>query len=118
MRGMPPAPGRLSTITRWPSGTAIRSLISRAMISGAVPAGDGTMNFTGLVGQVCAATPPAAPSTDRIASNMRARGLMAWPPGRAGAGPDSTLVGLFVRFHGGSPENCKIEPGVILWYDH
>src|SRR2546421_8625548 len=39
---VPPAPGRLSTITCWPHIRLKRSVIRRAMMSGEPPAGNGT----------------------------------------------------------------------------
>ena len=45
-----PAPGRFSTTTGWPVDLAKRSLHSRAITSGEVPAGNGTTRRTGRVG--------------------------------------------------------------------
>src|SRR3954471_20008250 len=53
---VPPAPGRFSTSTGWPSAAASLSLTLRAMMSVALPGVNGTTMRTGFVGKVSAAT--------------------------------------------------------------
>src|SRR4051812_47760011 len=50
---LPPAPGRLSTITCWPSAALIGAATKRAMVSPPPPAEDPTMMRIGLVGYDC-----------------------------------------------------------------
>src|SRR2546427_10124895 len=58
---MPPAPGLFSTITVWPKVTRNRSLTSRAITSGALPAGaDTTIRIGVLPGCAAAGRPIAA----------------------------------------------------------
>src|SRR3954464_10376747 len=52
---VPPAPGRFSTSTGWPSAADNLSLTLRAMMSVALPGVNGTTMRTGFVGKVCAA---------------------------------------------------------------
>src|SRR5690242_14670424 len=47
---LPPAPGRLSTITCWPSAALIGAAMRRAIVSPPPPAEDPTMMRIGLVG--------------------------------------------------------------------
>src|SRR5688572_13550911 len=60
---VPPAPGRFSTVTVWPHISPSFCPTVRARMSVALPAVNGTMIFTGLVGYSCAdasvASPPA-----------------------------------------------------------
>src|SRR4249919_816755 len=51
---LPPAPGRFSAITCWPSALVSWSAITRARMSVDWPGGKGTMMRIGLVGQACA----------------------------------------------------------------
>src|SRR3954468_24624270 len=64
---LPPAPGRLSTITCWPSAALIGAATRRAMISPPPPAEDPTMMRIGLVGYACAHAVPTLASTAAIA---------------------------------------------------
>src|SRR5579864_455496 len=60
---VPPAPGRFSTITGWPSAGESLSLMVRAMMSVALPGVKGTMTLTVPEGYPCAR---AVPRGDRI----------------------------------------------------
>src|SRR3954452_9685727 len=51
---VPPAPGRFSTTNGWPSCSERRCVTVRAMMSVALPAVNGTMTCTRLVGHDCA----------------------------------------------------------------
>src|SRR5262245_8288374 len=51
---VPPAPGRFSTITGWPSCAVSFSATVRAMMSVALPGVKGTVTRIGLAGQGCA----------------------------------------------------------------
>ena len=51
---LPPAPGRLSIITVWPSSGPMRSATRRAVISAAPAGGKGTTRRKGRVGKPCA----------------------------------------------------------------
>ena len=55
-----PAPGRLSTMTPWPSTRVSGSLIVRAMMSAAPPGAKPTTRRIGLVGYDCADAAHAA----------------------------------------------------------
>ena len=50
---VPPAPGRFSTTKGWPSCSDSRCATVRAMMSVALPAVNGTITVTRLVGQDC-----------------------------------------------------------------
>src|SRR5688500_9897802 len=68
---LPPAPGRFSTTTCWPSALASWSAITRARMSVDWPGGNGTTILIGLVGQVWASTPGATDAAAASASNSR-----------------------------------------------
>src|SRR6266487_3447025 len=51
---VPPAPGRFSITTGWPSCAVSLSETVRAMMSVPLPGVNGTINLTVLVGQACA----------------------------------------------------------------
>ncbi len=51
---MPPAPGRLSTTTGWPSSSLRPGATARALISTLPPGANGTTIRMGLTGKVCA----------------------------------------------------------------
>src|SRR5690606_13151352 len=83
---LPPAPGRLSTMTGWPSAWARGSEMARASASGEEPAGKGTTIWMGRSGQLDWADAEAAvrpaqarPSSDwdikrrKLASNDMVR---------------------------------------------
>src|SRR5215471_15386778 len=57
---IPDAPARFSTTTGWPSALESLSATGRADTSLAPPGGNGTIQRTGFVGQVCAHTGPAS----------------------------------------------------------
>ena len=61
---VPPAPPRFSTITGWPIWVDTCSITARATMSTALPAVNGTITRTGLVGQLCAAAGPSACQQD------------------------------------------------------
>src|SRR4030095_15674269 len=58
------APTRLSTTSCWPHSSASFCPGMRARVSTALPAENGTMRWTGLFGQVCAAA--CAPQSKRL----------------------------------------------------
>src|SRR5437870_5270213 len=57
---VPPAPGRFSTTSGWPSAAASLSATGRAMVSVADPGVKGTMMRIGLAGKGCADAAQAA----------------------------------------------------------
>src|SRR5688572_11464040 len=70
---VPPPPGRLSTTTCWPQVSLIFNAIRRARRSVALPAVNGMIRRTGLVGKfcdVCAAIPGAAASAMPVATKV------------------------------------------------
>src|SRR6266849_3268233 len=87
---LPPAPGRFSTTTGWPSAGASFSESTRAIRSGELPAGKGTIMWTARDGQPPApvaagcADPPAAGCADAPAARAsmiaRRRILIRFPP--------------------------------------
>src|SRR3954462_12367584 len=68
---MPPALGRFSTITVWPSGLSIACAMTRATVSVGPPAAYGTSMLTLWVGYCCAA---ATAATAEITSPMASFG--------------------------------------------
>src|SRR5262245_12425137 len=76
----PPAPGRFSTTTGWPSVLASSSPTARARTSTSPPAGNGAIMRMGFVGQVCAAAADARPAVRiRNAANVRGNRRMTPP---------------------------------------
>ena len=57
-RCVPPAPGRFSTTKGWPNCSDSRCATVRAMMSVALPAVNGTMTVTRLLGHDCASASP------------------------------------------------------------
>jgi hypothetical protein len=69
---LPLAPPRLSMMTCWPSAAPSFGVSSRAALSVELPAGNGTMNRSGLVGHVVsAALTLIAASAAHIATILR-----------------------------------------------
>src|SRR5258708_17624162 len=85
---LPPAPGRFSTTTGWPSAGASFSESTRAIRSGELPAGKGTIMWMARDGQFFAsvadcADPPAAGCADAPAaraSMIERRRILIWFP--------------------------------------
>src|SRR4051812_17927566 len=72
----PLAPGRLSTMTGWPSACASSPVTNRATTSTAPPGGSGTMTWIGLTGQFCAhkdgaAKPNMAAAREKTSVRMK-----------------------------------------------
>src|SRR4029453_15103041 len=68
---VPPAPGRFSTTTCWPSALVSWSAMTRAKMSVDWPGGKGTTILIGLAGQVCASTPDATDAAPTASSSRR-----------------------------------------------
>jgi hypothetical protein len=68
---LPPAPGRLSITTGCPSARASGSARMRAMMSGEVPAGNGTTSLIARAGQACAADGSATAEAAAAAMEFR-----------------------------------------------
>src|SRR5687767_11115029 len=66
---LPPAPGRLSTTTDWPSDSVICCAITRATISVPPPGANGMIRRTGRAGYCCAKTLPAPGSALRSSTH-------------------------------------------------
>src|SRR5437868_3457996 len=60
---MPPAPGLVSITIGWPTNLETLSRTTRAVVSEALPAGNGLMTLIGRVGQSSAAAAEAASSS-------------------------------------------------------
>ena len=69
----PPAPGRLSTITGWPSAVDRRWAMKRPMTSAPPPGANGTMIVMGFAGQACAKA-VAATATASASAPLRHSG--------------------------------------------
>lgn len=74
---VPPAPGRFSTTTGWPSATLRRSAIGRAMVSVAEPGVKGTMMRIDFEGQDCACETPCGANASTAAPSAATRRLSA-----------------------------------------
>src|SRR5262245_62044081 len=101
---VPPAPGRFSTTTGWPSAACSLSATGRAMVPVAEPGVNGTMMRIGLEGNDCAAAVAAnarasAANIDLI-GGLWLTGVKTFqvvdPAGRGGADP-LQIGGLFVN---------------------
>src|SRR5437868_4678729 len=75
---VPPAPARFSTTNGWPSCSDRRCVTVRAMMSVALPAVNGTMTCTRLVGHDCANAAPETRHPANAATHIQDR-LMATP---------------------------------------
>src|SRR6266550_5637672 len=85
MPSVPPAPGRLSNTKLWPICLLTCSNTGRAMVSSALPGGNGTTSLIGArVGQagVCACAFPAWPAISNAARQAMMRMMLV-----LGAGP-------------------------------
>src|SRR2546422_8260150 len=67
---VPPAPGRFSTTTVWPSCAVSLSETVRAMMSVPLPGVNGTMNLTVFAGQACAHAAACAAQSARAATDL------------------------------------------------
>src|SRR5947207_3733062 len=74
---LPPAPPRVSITTCWPHTSESRSPMTRAMMSVAPPAANGTITRTKRFGQACCANAGRATRPAEAAARKRRRSSMA-----------------------------------------
>src|SRR5262245_16599200 len=91
---VPPAPGRFSTTNGWPSCSARRCVTVRAMMSVALPAVNGTITCTRLVGHDCASAVLETRHPASAATHIQDR-LMATPLGHFLSSAPHALIRLW-----------------------